>query len=452
MRFDNHLVMVRDAWSKRFSLPGGTAQRGESADFTASRETLEETGIAVRVHPFHQKLKNGFFLFFCEPTQTIQVRKTNNPSELISGTEPIQKILNLSISTQQEILEAVLIDPERIPLDQWRFPSQRLEVLNAFHRNPSLSLDWIVSVEDLSAEARLESQFGGELKWMKNLQDQFSKPIYLALAKFFSAIGEELFLYLFLTSLWFFLPWKTGFEGTLFCLGSALLNGSLKEIFKIPRPFDFWPDLQLSTATGYGFPSGHTQVVTALWLFLALRTRLPGRWWLGLLISIGVGVSRVYLGVHFPHDVLGGWILGALTIALFLALGRYRKFDLFFGAAALLSLFLNFDPLSLSLCSILLGILFGVRLRGDSSFSEPPLQQRTAQILSFGIALSGLGVIFYFAKIANPGEGAFFPILLHRIIKYFTVGFWLSYASFKVIDWLNLGASAQSTQPTQALR
>jgi undecaprenyl-diphosphatase len=88
---------------------------------------------------------------------------------------------------------------------------------------------------------------------------------------------------------------------------------------------------QLTAVLGehsFSFPSGHTTGTTVVWL---LSAWMVGRWVIGrgagrvvvwvaaLLMIIAVGATRVYLGVHFPSDVLAGWALGsawAVTIAL----------------------------------------------------------------------------------------------------------------------------------------
>ena len=76
---------------------------------------------------------------------------------------------------------------------------------------------------------------------------------------------------------------------------------------------------------GYSFPSGHTIGTTAVWL---LSAWMASRWvirghtsrdllWIGALIMIiAVGISRVYLGVHFPSDVMAGWTLGAAWVVM----------------------------------------------------------------------------------------------------------------------------------------
>jgi membrane-associated phospholipid phosphatase len=78
---------------------------------------------------------------------------------------------------------------------------------------------------------------------------------------------------------------------------------------------------QLVSAGGYSFPSGHSFVSLVLYGYLVLLLgRLGPRWrWVRIslpLVVVGIGVSRVYLGVHYPTDVLGGWVLGAAWLTL----------------------------------------------------------------------------------------------------------------------------------------
>ncbi len=94
------------------------------------------------------------------------------------------------------------------------------------------------------------------------------------------------------------------------------------------------PDLfeRLSIAPGYSFPSGHTMVSTAFFLALFLvsvRFWPRYRWLSGtvsVLLILAVGVSRSYLQVHFPSDVLAGWLLaGAWVLSLNGWFRRKRK-------------------------------------------------------------------------------------------------------------------------------
>lgn len=109
-------------------------------------------------------------------------------------------------------------------------------------------------------------------------------------------------------------------------VGSAALGQTLKAIFARPRPHFF---LWLTSAGGWSFPSGHTLTAVILGGLLAwlVGQRLSG-WqrvvlWTGAALWAGlVGLSRVYLGVHYPSDVLASLAVGSLC--LLVALYVYR--------------------------------------------------------------------------------------------------------------------------------
>ncbi|MGW1893688.1 phosphatase PAP2 family protein [Streptomyces sp. NPDC002004] len=105
------------------------------------------------------------------------------------------------------------------------------------------------------------------------------------------------------------------------CVAGALLQQALKATVDRPRPV--WPD-PVDSAHYAAFPSGHAMTATVVWGLLLWLLRLYGAGralWstavaLAVLSVLGVGLTRMWLGVHWPSDVLGGWLFGALVVAL----------------------------------------------------------------------------------------------------------------------------------------
>ncbi|MEV0372683.1 phosphatase PAP2 family protein [Streptomyces sp. NPDC050636] len=105
---------------------------------------------------------------------------------------------------------------------------------------------------------------------------------------------------------------------------TALAGTALQQALKaaVGRGRPVWPD-PVDTADYAAFPSGHAMSVLvagalALWL-LRLHGAGPQRWWAACAVvavsTAGVGFTRVYLGVHWPSDVVGGWLLGGALVA-----------------------------------------------------------------------------------------------------------------------------------------
>jgi undecaprenyl-diphosphatase len=109
--------------------------------------------------------------------------------------------------------------------------------------------------------------------------------------------------------------WRTAIFVAVASLGGWFLNGALKELFQRPRP-DVVPHLR--DVMSLSFPSGHAMTSAVVYLTLgALTMRIAERrltkfycMAVAVLATVLVGASRVYLGVHYPTDVIAGWLIG----------------------------------------------------------------------------------------------------------------------------------------------
>ncbi|MEW2134137.1 phosphatase PAP2 family protein [Streptomyces sp. NPDC005435] len=121
--------------------------------------------------------------------------------------------------------------------------------------------------------------------------------------------------------LWRRAAWRSALWLVLTCGVAVVVQQSVKAAVGRPRPV--WPD-PVDSARFAAFPSGHAMtatVVCGLLLWLLYRAGVRGALWraavaVALLAVVGVGATRVWLGVHWPSDVLGGWLFGALVVAV----------------------------------------------------------------------------------------------------------------------------------------
>jgi undecaprenyl-diphosphatase len=122
-------------------------------------------------------------------------------------------------------------------------------------------------------------------------------------------------------------PWRHGLAGALTILLASMANGGLKLLIARARPELLEP---VVVEHGFSFPSGHAALGMVAYGVLAVlvgRSRLPARPRAAIILALGVlvgliGISRIWLGVHYPTDVLAGWTAGAVIVLVYAALTR----------------------------------------------------------------------------------------------------------------------------------
>jgi membrane-associated phospholipid phosphatase len=309
--------------------------------------------------------------------------------------------------------------------------------------------------------------------------------------RFFTFLGQEEFFLLVMPAILWCISMSLGLRIGLILLLADNFRIILKLVFTTPRPY--WVSAQvrpLDFESSFGFPSGHATDAAAVWGMLATQLRRPFTLAaLGLMIFLN-GLSRVYLGVHFISDVLGGWVLGFLLLWLFLRLEKPvlgwfngQKVGKRLAAAFALSLafvlvgvlvryslgdwqmpaewldnaaaaspeILETGPLSLSELMTSAGAMFGLAagaiwLASLHGFDAGgPWGQR---LLRYPVGLVGVILLWYGLGAVLP-RGDFWLAYALRYMRYFLIGFWVSGLAPFFFIRLGLAQPARLTLPSQ---
>lgn len=292
------------------------------------------------------------------------------------------------------------------------------------------------------------------LNWELDLIIQIRNtiPDLVGIFELLTALGGETFFLVLLPLIYWCLDRRTGARLTVLFLISACANSVAKLLFQSPRPFVIAPhrisqlfDVPLAEAVeayeahGNGFPSGHTQSTMVIWGYLAAQARrLRGQlaplrpliYAVAALLVVLVPLSRVYLAVHFPRDLLGGYVLGIILLALFARLAPGAET----GLARLTLTWQLVVAVTIPLAAALMvpgnnavtaaatlmgmGVGFAMERRWIRAETEGAIWQR---VLRFVLGIAILGGLYAGLKEAFEGLE---PALVFRFIRYALVGLW----------------------------
>ncbi len=260
---------------------------------------------------------------------------------------------------------------------------------------------------------------------------------------------------------------------------SGSFNNYFKMLFHSPRPF--WYDARVksySMETGFGLPSGHSQNAAGLFGMMAATVRKKGFTIFILVVIFLVGLSRLYLGMHFLRDVLAGWFLGGLFVWLYM---RFEKpVANWLGAKSLsMQILLSFvlalvlillgfgskalssswqmpaewinnaaltggavpDPFNMEGTITLGGVAFGF-MSGYAlwvkKYGQPKaLGSAVKRFLRYLVGIVGVAALYLGLKMIFPEEPMALGFTL-RFIRYTIIGFWVTYFAPLVFKKLKL--------------
>jgi len=283
-------------------------------------------------------------------------------------------------------------------------------------------------------------------------------PVLTVIMLAITNLGSEYFYLLALPIVFWCIDQKLGIRLAIVSLLSAFVNGRIKEIVMEGRPFTVdktllitnkqpWVPESLLGMDTWSFPSGHAQGTASFWLALALLFKKKWLMICAFALPLVIGFSRIYFGVHYPTDVLAGWILGYGIVLLFVWLEPFisktmnmAPSKIVIAAFALVVVVMNaiaintasnatfitstFVEPDVQSGALLFGILAGYMLmKKHVRFSTKGtlLQQVLKVVLGLGVALA----IRYGLKMVLPQFGSDL-FLLSNFVRYLLIGFWIS--------------------------
>lgn len=199
-----------------------------------------------------------------------------------------------------------------------------MKALRKFHGPLCLAI-WLLPLVGLTwlcEEIREKASFRFDTAVLLGIH-QWANPCFDQLMLGITRLGNPEVVVVVVAASWVWLvrrrQWRTSVLLLFACLGTLMLNQGMKLAFARPRPL-LWP--RLIPEVSYGFPSGHALGAMVLYGLLAyLLARRYSRhsqsiYLIAAILISAIGLSRLYLGVHYPTDVLAGYAIGFLWLII----------------------------------------------------------------------------------------------------------------------------------------
>ena len=280
----------------------------------------------------------------------------------------------------------------------------------------------------------------------------FASPALTVIMKGLSLAGTELCYLAILPLIYWCVDKRRGLRIAILVFLSTAINLRLKLVFSQPRPYDLDPSVSMVKESTFGIPSNHAQTSAVLAGSAAPLFRPPWGLILAIALPLAVGVSRVYLGVHFPTDVAAGWAIGAAIVVL----------DRLFGDRIERAIAALRETLALALVAAIAlgmnvitkqdtslgGVFFGLAAAAVYARKAAPFSVSGSflkRALRYLVGMATVGIVYALPKLLLAGIEADGPPLL-RFLRYALLGAWVAAGA----PWLFLKLGLAEREPYSA--
>lgn len=259
---------------------------------------------------------------------------------------------------------------------------------------------------------------------------QFRTPLLDQFFSFLNFFDTREFFFILIPAIWLGQGWKSGLRLFYILLLGNLVNHFFKEYFALPRPFHVDPSLGVIQVAGFGFPSGAAQTSILLSGILINFLKTSWKWAIVLPYITIISFSRVYLGVHFLTDILGGWTSGFGLWLIYRYIRPLLESEV--GALKPINLFLLslVFPVILLFCSyprrgvrdscIMFGLSVGLFIAHLYQLYLPPSKTAKEYVLRATIGASGVFVCYKLTSLLLPSQQ------LYVFLQLFILGLWVT--------------------------
>lgn len=265
-----------------------------------------------------------------------------------------------------------------------------------------------------------------QIEIIKSIQSMMS-PFWDVVFQIVTMAAEEYFYIIAASIIFWCVNKKFGYKLGFALLTSTIVNIALKDLINAARPIGVpgIRSLRVETATGQSFPSGHTQGTTTFWISSIIQVRRKWIYIVGTLAIFLVGFSRLYLGVHYPVDVIGGMIIGIIGVFISNYIFEYAQTTkktwilLIIIVPMLIGMIFFREKTYYTISGTVLGFYIGYIL--ESKYLNYDV--RNTKVKQLIKVVFGLGILLTLKSVLKE----MLPInIFADFIRYFVIGLWIT--------------------------